>query len=253
MAKYTIELETLLKSGFDLGLADYPIYDESYRVTLNNKLLNHYMFNEIGTETANRFKFYLNRALNEIMPYYNQLYESALLSIEPLLNYKNTKTGSKNIDSDTDQNINSGTSVNSTSKQTSALETEQTTGVETENQSSSLSINSKTPQSELLIGDIENNLYADEATKDQTTSTATDTSTQNKTDTGIVENEGSNTATSFSGNLTKAMTNEIYNMTDQGFTESQSDLLMKFRQTILNIDMLIIEDPSIRSCFMLLY
>lgn len=84
MSKYTITIKNLMDNDFDLGLHDYPIWNETYRNTLNQKILNHYYENEIGFETANLFKFYLNNKLNEIMPYYNNLYnaqEKALTNI----------------------------------------------------------------------------------------------------------------------------------------------------------------------------
>lgn len=76
MAKYTITIKSLLDNNFDFGLQNYPIFNESYRNILNNNILNHYYENEIGFETANLFKFYLNQKLNEIMPYYNTLYKA---------------------------------------------------------------------------------------------------------------------------------------------------------------------------------
>lgn len=76
MSKYTISIKNLIDNDFDFGLTDYPIFNESYRSILNQKILNHYYENEIGFETPNLFKFYLNNKLNEIMPYYNKLYEA---------------------------------------------------------------------------------------------------------------------------------------------------------------------------------
>ena len=74
MSKYTTELRYLIQSGFDLGLRNYPIFDENYRSKLNEKILNHYYMREIGFETAGLFKRYLNVKMEEIMPYYNQMY-----------------------------------------------------------------------------------------------------------------------------------------------------------------------------------
>ena len=76
MAKYTITIKTLLDNNFDFQMTQYPIFDESYRETLNNNILHHYYENEIGFETAPLFRFYLNQKLNEIMPYYNELYKA---------------------------------------------------------------------------------------------------------------------------------------------------------------------------------
>ena len=84
MSRYTIELRYLIEGNYDLGLKDYPIFDESYREQLNNKIIQHYYFREIGFETEALFKNRLNQKMNEIMPYYNQMYESELIKINPL-------------------------------------------------------------------------------------------------------------------------------------------------------------------------
>ena len=91
MAKYTITIKTLIDNNFDFKMTDYPIFDEEYRETLNNNILHHYYENEIGFETAPLFRFYLNQKLNEIMPYYNELYkvQKKLIDDNLLLNNVN--------------------------------------------------------------------------------------------------------------------------------------------------------------------
>lgn len=75
MSKYTTTIKNLIDNNFDLGLKSYPIFDENYRDVLNNKIIKHYYFNEIGQETPALFKFMINQKMDEIMPYYNILYE----------------------------------------------------------------------------------------------------------------------------------------------------------------------------------
>ena len=91
MAKYTITIKTLIDNNFDFKMNNYPIFDENYRNTLNNNILYHYYENEIGFETASLFRFYLNQKLNEIMPYYNELYkvQKKLINDNLLLNNVN--------------------------------------------------------------------------------------------------------------------------------------------------------------------
>lgn len=91
MAKYTITIKTLIDNNFDFQMTGYPIFDETYRETLNNNILHHYYENEIGFETASLFRFYLNQKLNEIMPYYNELYkvQKKLIDDKLLLNNVN--------------------------------------------------------------------------------------------------------------------------------------------------------------------
>ena len=57
---------------------DFPIFDENYRQVLCRKILKHYYTREIAHETVGRWKLALNAKLNEIMPYYNQLYKTQL-------------------------------------------------------------------------------------------------------------------------------------------------------------------------------
>ena len=76
MAKYTITIKSLIDNNFDFKMNSYPIFDENYRETLNHNILYHYYENEIGFETAPLFRLYLNQKLNEIMPYYNELYKA---------------------------------------------------------------------------------------------------------------------------------------------------------------------------------
>lgn len=62
---------------------DFPIYDELYRLPLEKKILRHFYTREICAETVGLWKLWLCDKLNVIMPYYNQLYESALLHFNP--------------------------------------------------------------------------------------------------------------------------------------------------------------------------
>ncbi len=82
-ATYTIENGVIKVTG-DIGLSNYPIFDESYREQLNSKIIRHYFNVEIGVETPELFKWNLESDMILFMPYYNQLYESTKLEIDPL-------------------------------------------------------------------------------------------------------------------------------------------------------------------------
>ena len=62
----------------------YPIFSDSYKPTLEKKILMHYYTREISEETYSLWKLRLRSKLNEIMPYYNQLYNSELIKFNPL-------------------------------------------------------------------------------------------------------------------------------------------------------------------------
>ena len=189
MSKYTTELRYLIQSGFDLGLNDYPIFEESYRSKLNEKILNHYYMREIGFETAGLFKRYLNVKMNEIMPYYNQLYLSAQIEFDPLETY-------------------------STNEQ---YERETTGDNTSQDEGENKSLQNDTP-----MGSLQDPFSENYATTSQKTS-ATNTTKLNSSE------------------------NEKYSrkLSGKNDSKSNSQLLMEYRQSFLNIDMLIIEELDV--------
>lgn len=139
MSKYTTELrficETEAGKTESVGLSKvdevitaalpkifdfyFPIFDENYRVPLETKIIRHYYTREIGMETYGLWKLKLHTKLNEIMPYYNKLYESELYKYNPLYDVDMTtthvgrRTGENtNVDSRISERSNSGTSKN---------------------------------------------------------------------------------------------------------------------------------------------
>lgn len=231
MSKYTTELRWIVENGYDLQLNEYPIFDENYRQKLNQKIINHYYFREIGFETVGLFRFYLKQTMNEIMPYYNQLYESALLEIDPLntINFTETLTRTK-IGNDT-KNFNEDTTVNSNGDSNSNS-TKSTNFKDVE---------SDTPQGMLSIGNIEGELYASYARISKNEDTTNSTAHQETTDTQKRKND----------EKINREDNENYTRTEKGNRESQSELLMKYRETFLNIDMQVINE--LNDLFMGLY
>lgn len=112
MAKYTITIRSLIDNHFDFKMDSYPIFDENYRETLNQNILYHYYENEIGFETAPLFRFYLNQKLNEIMPYYNELYKVQKKLIEDNLLLNNVNLTEELQGSNTTQSSSQSHSTN---------------------------------------------------------------------------------------------------------------------------------------------
>lgn len=130
MAKYTTEVRTICETlaGYDESKGyqsvqeiiensresifsfNYPIFDAEYKPVLETKILKHYYGREIASETFGRWQLWLDARLNEIMPYYNKLYESELLEFNPLYdidlttdyNKEGENSGTENISIDTD-------------------------------------------------------------------------------------------------------------------------------------------------------
>lgn len=212
---------------------DFPIFDENYRQVLCRKILKHYYTREIAHETVGRWKLALNAKLNEIMPYYNQLYKSELLEFNPFYDVDLTRSregsGTSNKTSNNTE-TNSGTSKNVSSESgTSNTDT--------------LNRFSDTPQNSMDTQGIANSVPLTTVTKvnedNTTTNESTDTLTRNDTKTGNGTENINNT--------------DKYIETVKGKqgTENYSSLLKKFRETFLNIDMMIIEDCS--DCFFTLW
>ena len=78
------DVEEIIENSQSKIFNDYPIFDENYRAVLNKKILMHYYTREICEETVGLWKLRLWTKMNEIMPYYNQLYESELIKFNPM-------------------------------------------------------------------------------------------------------------------------------------------------------------------------
>ena len=86
-SRVTVELGEIVASGVNVFDFDYPVpqpvieYNgksckvDFDRKRLEQKIIDHYRFRQIGQETVGRFKHYLKTKMCEIMPYYVQLYE----------------------------------------------------------------------------------------------------------------------------------------------------------------------------------
>jgi hypothetical protein len=266
MSKYTVELRFLIENNFDLDLKQYPIFDENYRDILNNKIIKHFYFREIGFETAELFKFYLNRTMTEIMPLYNQYYKSCLLEFNPLYNVDKTETFKKDVDdnivfdgwstdsADTNQqttdNKTSNTNSNSTSVTTGNIKTD------TDN----LDVGSDTPQGMLAIGDIKSHTYASKAQLTDGTQTVNynNYTVNNKSTSDTTDNDKLISTTDYN-DIKATGTNQNQN-TVENYTrhvlgksegETYSEMLIKFRDTFINVDMMVINE--LNSLFMLIY
>lgn len=109
MAQYTLTIKQLKENNIPFFNFNYPIFNEEYRPILEDKIIRHFYFREIGFETVGRFLFELETKLNEIMPFYNKMYESTLLEFDPLLNYQVKETYEKMNVGNTEGNANSNT------------------------------------------------------------------------------------------------------------------------------------------------
>ena len=277
-------IEKALPSVFDFT---FPIFDENYRSVLETKILKHYYTREIGLESVGLWKLKLETKLNEIMPFYNQLYKSELLEFNPLYDVDLTRDHKLNKTENTKQ---SGTEEVDTTKNGSV--TDETTTEENGNQNSTSSTNinnttgstseetagntkthydkySDTPQGSLQ--NVQNDTYLTNARmindtdsrtgkttvtgNDESNGTTTsNTDTNNTVDTtrniNTNDRENRNTTQSANRDLTR-LDDYLEHVKGKNGGASYSTLLKEYRQTFLNIDMQIINELD--ELFMLLW
>lgn len=260
-------IKNCLAKVFDFN---FPIFDESYRQVLETKILRHYYTREIGLETVGLWKLKLNTKLNEIMPFYNQLYKSELIEFNPLYDVELTRerkiegTGTKDTENGESRD---GENHANTSQSNTNMVTEN--GVDnstvnrtvdgTQNQNTSGSgtnMYSDTPQG--AITDLQAGKYLTNATVDSATNTFGGASHDSTSQTS---NNNRNNETNTDGS-TDSSNNGDYSSSMDGYSnttlsntedylehvigsnggESFSKRLNDYRETFINIDMMIINE-----------
>ena len=255
-AKYTVVLHSLMndqrtKEQLDLALSTYPLYkaEKVYdliptREQLNDRLLNHYKFREIGFETVGMFLEELRITMNEIMPRYNELFKT----VETMANLPSPFDNVDVVETFSEERKTNSTTDSSTGTETTstAVDTTTTTGTAS---SYNKHINSKTPQDKLSVPaeGIDSVDYADEAQWNKDSSTTG----------GSSSSDGSTTASSDSQSNTTNEGSETVEHTytkkgNQGVNTYAHDM-NEFRTSIIDVVDQIVNDRRIRELFMLVY
>ena len=192
----------------------YPIFQESYREALETKIIKHYYTREIALESFGLWQLKLDTKMNEIMPYYNQLYASTLLEFNPFHDVDVTRQHT----TENESTANTSTSGATTTSATSETTTEGTNS----------SRYSDTPQG--TISNLQANTYLSNAT-------ITDD------DVTVNSQDSSNSGTSSTANTAANNTeNFLETVTGKQGLQSYSSMLLEFRETMLNIDMMVIDE-----------
>lgn len=219
----------------------YPIFDEEYRSVLETKIIKHYYLREICAETVGVWKHFLDTKMNEIMPYYNKLYESELIKFNPLYDIDLTTDHNKEINDDLNETETGDRDITS-----SGTENGQNTGTSTltdNERNDHWDLYQDTPQGGLTGIRDENYLTnARHITDDKTGSTKTTTNNENTN----IERENNTNEESSNERKRNIKNIEDYIQHVQGKTagKSYSIMLQEFRETFLNIDLKIINDLS---------
>ena len=200
MAVFTVDFRRVLDPVRKIALSDYPIFDEAHREELNTRIIDHYYMREIGFETIDIFVRMLRTRMREIMPYYNKLYLSEKLTYDIFV--------TQEITSSSDQR---STSASQSSSKNTGSNKSNTDSI-------SRAVNSELPQTRLAGS--EN--YATSAADSKSVTNVGGSSEANSSDTMNSSTSGDQKSVS------------------RGFSGDRSQLLMSYRQTLLNIDMLVV-------------
>lgn len=260
-AKYTEVLVNLMNDTevrplINQALSTYPCYESVLehenipdfiptRQQINDGLLNHYKYREIGFETVGRFIDELEIAMKEIMPKYNQIMFSMDLDYNVIHNVDYTKEITRNLESDsTSQGLTGATSSTTTTGQTD-------TEGSSEANNYGKRVVSDTPQSSLSI------------TNKQIDSVDYANSVEWTHDTNEVDSSSSTTATTSASNTSNGTSSMTGNRTDEESilertrgnygTVSAQALIEAYRNLIVNIVEEIINDQRISDLFMNVY
>lgn len=243
-----------------------PFFDEAYRSVLCSKILKHYYMREICCETIGIWILWMNERLETVMPYYNQLYNSELIKFNPLYDVDITINHGKTVDS-TEERKGETSDTNNSRKEITNIGTRKVDGTNdtketvtsdtttsAESNENKRDLYSDTPQGSITGLENENYLTnARKITDNVSNNGSEDTNTSRNVDNGYTENGTTNNTENMTANDTKIGTNNVTGTsnTTENYLEtligkqsnsSYSKMLMEFRDTFLNIDMMIINE-----------
>ena len=247
------DVDTIIANSWDkIFTSKAPFFDEEYRSVLCQKILKHYYLREICCETVGIWTLWMNTRLEEIMPYYNQLYESAKIKFNPMHDVdltrkheRNAVGTSKEDGTRTDNTTGKRTLTGNRDTDSTGSGTRNTTSISNETKRD---LYSDTPQGNIKGLENENyltntrkitdNVNGTGSEKTNTTENSGTNYSETEETTGKVDGTTSNTGSS------KTTENYLETIAGKQGTESFSSMLNKFRETFLNIDMQVIEEFS---------
>lgn len=224
---------------------EYEFFDLAYKRVFEEKILKHFYYRYICTTDYAQWKLWLDSKLNDIMPYYNQLYKSATLELNPLYNFvidvEHRDSGGDTVNS---TRTNDKDSSNGTTTQNEYNDSKSGTDT-TNNTNSNKNVNkyNNTPQGRLE--DVDSGAYLTEATIINDNGSG-----ETKVNYGAkYEKKFKEIVTN--KNVAKSSENKEESVTtDRQYTEhvmgrkeaTDADLLIRFRETFLNIDLMIMNE-----------
>ena len=188
--------------------------------------MRHYYTREICAETYGRWKLFLEAEMNEIMPYYNKLYESELLKFNPLYDVDLTTVHSRDEQRGEESSV-----VNSNEESRSNSNSRQSNSV---NSDENIIKNLDTPQGGLSGLVTDNYMTNGQVNNGNTAYTGNER--------GSGSSSGKSSGVSAGNRDVKSLESYLEHVAGKNGGENYSKKLNDFRKTFLNIDMQIIND-----------
>ena len=268
----------------------YPFYDSSKTEQFETAFIKHFYTRSLGFETPGMWKFKLEETLNLIMPYYNQLFESTLMQYEPLQNFLINETYNRTLNTTntaTHDLTDTGTRETTISGTSGGTETAKKTGTEkqdgsgsndnTETQTGTIQTDSNksdvysdTPQA--MLSNLDYATNARKITEGSTqTNNLTNTNNGNTTNTNTTTFDTSvNTTRSDTEKRTENRKDNLTRKANDGVTENaidhwtkenkgltgnwtSQDLILKYRQTFINVTKEIFDSIDVQSLFIFIF
>ena len=220
-----VKIKDLAKAGRStIFNFDYPLTNNITKEKFETMILNHFLQRRIGFETVTAFRIQLDVKLNEIMPFYNKMFD-ALENWEIFNDGEvTTRTGTDNRTQNSTQN----STENSTNNTNNNLTNHSTTSTNDVSDRR----NSELPQNQLE--DVRNGSYVTNYNYDTTSNNGEDNSTS----------EGSSISTNNSSNnsTNNSTDNNIYNETITRTPADKIAILKEMQENIKSIYTMIFKD-----------
>lgn len=238
---------------------DFPIWNEDYRKTLEEKILLHFYMREIGQETVGEWKLRLMQTLQDIMPEMNELYKSVEFKYDPLtdIDYTTDTKGENKSTSGRKSTITdegSRTEHEYVTDSANSTETSDSSGKQLFNDTPMGQVDSTKdadgkPNNDPWAGAVWKGKYATSATmnKNDSTSNSESKNTHNADSNATINNTRTGDETQ-NDTANRSMISRVFGKSS---FRSYGRLIQEFRENIMNVDKLVFE--KLECCFMLLY
>lgn len=227
-----------------------PFFQEEHRAVVCKKILKHYYMREICAETVGLWSMWMNERLELVMPYYNQLYESELIEYNPLFDTDVTRTYNRNVD-DTKDSTETRSDTSTLTRTVNGNRDSNTSGDTTSNSTETVDNARKDLYSDTPQGGIQGleagNYMTNARLVNDDNSTHGNTTVNSSTRSGEDYMESDDATNELTGNKSGNVTGnmkETYEQIVKGKQGggSMSSMILKYRETFLNIDRMIVEE-----------